>query len=168
MKKADLKEFIKQTMLETTPKKDTGAMTPEEEKMVADYEEEEANKYALDKEQPLEEVIRKTDSIIESWNKRRKLTETSTDPALEVVDWEETPKGDVRVKTADGTEEIYKFGSSDEELDYHASSQGSTAYETYYNDDLSKELTMKVEVWGNPDFPNRGDLDFVSLEYAKK
>jgi hypothetical protein len=34
---------------------DVGAMTPEEEEMVAGYEEEEANKYALDKEEPMEE-----------------------------------------------------------------------------------------------------------------
>jgi len=64
MKKADLKEFIKQTMLETAPKKDTGAMTPEEEKMVADYEEEEANKYALDKEEPLEETSDTNDDYV--------------------------------------------------------------------------------------------------------
>lgn len=53
MKRSDLKELIKKSMLEVSP--NTGAMTPEEEKMVADYEEEEANKYALDKEEPLEE-----------------------------------------------------------------------------------------------------------------
>jgi hypothetical protein len=40
-------------------------MTPEEEKMVADYEEEEANKYALDKEEPMEEgsVILNRDEV---------------------------------------------------------------------------------------------------------
>ena len=43
MKRSDLKELIKKSMLEVAPKKDSGAMTPEEEKMVADYEEEEAN-----------------------------------------------------------------------------------------------------------------------------
>ena len=53
MKRSDLKELIKKSMLEVSPK--SGAMTPEEEKMVADYEEEEANKYALDKEEPMEE-----------------------------------------------------------------------------------------------------------------
>ena len=53
MKRSDLKELIKKSMLEVSPT--SGAMTPEEEKMVADYEEEEANKYALDKEEPLEE-----------------------------------------------------------------------------------------------------------------
>ena len=53
MKRSELKELIKKSMLEVAPK--SGAMTPEEEKMVADYEEEEANKYALDKEEPLEE-----------------------------------------------------------------------------------------------------------------
>jgi hypothetical protein len=54
MKRSDLKELIKKSMLEVSPK--SGAMTPEEEKMVADYEEEEANKYALDKEEPMEEA----------------------------------------------------------------------------------------------------------------
>jgi hypothetical protein len=53
MKLLDLKELIKKSMLEVSPK--SGAMTPEEEKMVAGYEEEEANKYALDKEEPMEE-----------------------------------------------------------------------------------------------------------------
>lgn len=53
MKRSDLKELIKKSMLEVAPK--GGEMTPEEEKMVADYEEEEANKYALDKEEPMEE-----------------------------------------------------------------------------------------------------------------
>ena len=43
MKRSDLKELIKKSMLEVSPK--SGAMTPEEEKMVTDYEEEEANKY---------------------------------------------------------------------------------------------------------------------------
>jgi hypothetical protein len=54
MKRSDLKELIKKSMLEVSPK--SGAMTPEEEEMVAGYEEEEANKYALDKEEPMEEA----------------------------------------------------------------------------------------------------------------
>ena len=86
MKKADLKEFIKQTMLETAPKKDTGAMTPEEEKMVADYEEEEANKYALDKEEPLEEIIKKADMIVESWTKKQTMTEEMHGGYLELLE----------------------------------------------------------------------------------
>jgi hypothetical protein len=88
MKKAQLKELIKQSMsefndpeyLKLMKKADdtgrgyaerdefrnkawdlkrakTGAMTPDEEKMVSDYEEEEANKYALDSENPLEEAV---------------------------------------------------------------------------------------------------------------
>ena len=63
MKRSDLKELIKKSMLEVAP--NTGAMTPEEEKMVADYEEEEANKYALDKEEPMEEgsVILNRDEV---------------------------------------------------------------------------------------------------------
>jgi hypothetical protein len=62
MKRSDLKELIKKSMLEVTPK--GGEMTPEEEKMVADYEEEEANKYALDKEEPLEEEMSKADKVL--------------------------------------------------------------------------------------------------------
>jgi hypothetical protein len=54
MKRSDLKELIKKSMLEVSPT--SGAMTPEEEEMVAGYEEEEANKYALDKEEPMEEA----------------------------------------------------------------------------------------------------------------
>ena len=57
MKRSDLKELIKKSMLEVSP--NSGAMTPEEEKMVAGYEEEEANKYALDNERPLEEALNK-------------------------------------------------------------------------------------------------------------
>ena len=87
MKKAQLKELIKQSMsefndpdyLDLMKKADDtgrgyaerdefrnqawdlkraklGAMTPDEERMVSDYEEEEANKYALDSENPLEET----------------------------------------------------------------------------------------------------------------
>lgn len=62
MKRSDLKELIKRSMLEATP--NTGAMTPEEEKMVTDYEEEEANKYALDKEEPLEEEMSRADKVL--------------------------------------------------------------------------------------------------------
>jgi hypothetical protein len=55
MKRSDLKELIKKSMLEVSPK--SGAMTPEEEEMVAGYEEKEANKYAVGpKEEPMEEA----------------------------------------------------------------------------------------------------------------
>jgi len=64
MKRSDLKELIKKSMLEVSP--NTGAMTPEEEKMVADYEEEEANKYAVGpKEEPsLEEEMSRADKVL--------------------------------------------------------------------------------------------------------
>jgi hypothetical protein len=68
MKRSDLKELIKKSMVEVAPKKDSGAMTPEEEKMVADYEEEKANKYALDKEEPLEEILNIPDDIEWEWD----------------------------------------------------------------------------------------------------
>jgi hypothetical protein len=63
MKRSDLKELIKKSMLEVSPK--SGAMTPEEEKMVADYDEEQANKYALDKEEPMEEAMVTPDNRVE-------------------------------------------------------------------------------------------------------
>ena len=67
MKRSDLKELIKKSMLEVSPT--SGAMTPEEEKMVAGYEEEEANKYALDKEEPMEEasVILNHDEVYDKY-----------------------------------------------------------------------------------------------------
>ena len=68
MKRSDLKELIKKSMVEVASKKDSGAMTPEEEKMVADYEEEKANKYALDKEEPLEEILNIPDDIEWEWD----------------------------------------------------------------------------------------------------
>jgi len=68
MKRSDLKELIKNSMLEVAPKTDSGAMTPEEEEMVANYEEEEANKYALDNERPLEEILNIPDDIEWEWD----------------------------------------------------------------------------------------------------
>ena len=74
MKRSDLKELIKKSMLEVSPK--SGAMTPEEEKMVADYEEEEANKYALDKEEPMEEdVLREADEIVAAYAEKKTIKE---------------------------------------------------------------------------------------------
>lgn len=64
MKKTQLKELIKQSMLELNNPKNMGAMTPDEEKMVSDYEEEEANKYALDSENPLDEARISPDSRV--------------------------------------------------------------------------------------------------------
>lgn len=74
MKRSDLKELIKKSMLEVSP--NSGAMTPEEEKMVADYEEEEANKYALDKEEPMEEdVLREADEIVAAYAEKKTIKE---------------------------------------------------------------------------------------------
>ena len=57
MKLSEFKQLIKQSIREEKEKEKntSGKMTPEEEKMVADYEEEEANKHALDSERPMEE-----------------------------------------------------------------------------------------------------------------
>ena len=80
MKRSDLKELIKKSMLEVSP--NSGAMTPEEEKMVADYEEEEANKYALDKEEPMEEdVLREADEIVAAYAEKKTLKEADLSQA---------------------------------------------------------------------------------------
>lgn len=70
MKASKVKELIKQSLLELESEKkkvsNSGPMTPEEEEMIKRYEEEEANKYALDKEEPLEEadVMKKAREIV--------------------------------------------------------------------------------------------------------
>ena len=85
MKRSDLKELIKKSMLEVAP--NTGAMTPEEEKMVADYEEEEANKYALDKEEPMEEdVLREADEIVAAWAQKQTIKEEMHGGYLELLE----------------------------------------------------------------------------------
>lgn len=74
MKKAELKELIKQSMLEISPRGESGEMTPEEEKMVADYEKEQDAKHALDKEEPMEEdVIAEAERIVTEWNSKKQL-----------------------------------------------------------------------------------------------
>jgi hypothetical protein len=84
MKRSDLKELIKKSMLEVSPK--SGAMTPEEEKMVADYEEEEANKYALDKEEPMEEdILREADEIVAAYAEKKTLKEAGASSKYWVV-----------------------------------------------------------------------------------
>ena len=85
MKRSDLKELIKKSMLEVSPK--SGAMTPEEEKMVADYEEEEANKYALDKEEPMEEdILREADEIVAAYAEKKTLKEEMHGGYLELLE----------------------------------------------------------------------------------
>ena len=58
MKLSEFKQLIKQSILEEKEKEKnaSGAMTPEEEKMVADYEEEQDAKHTLGKEEPMEEA----------------------------------------------------------------------------------------------------------------
>ena len=85
MKRSDLKELIKKSMLEVSPK--SGAMTPEEEKMVAGYEEEEANKYALDKEEPMEEdVLREADEIVAAYAKKETIKKEMHGGYLELLE----------------------------------------------------------------------------------
>lgn len=74
MKKAELKELIKQSMLEISSRGESGEMTPEEEKMVADYEKEQDAKHALDKEETMEEdVIAEAERIVTEWNSKKQL-----------------------------------------------------------------------------------------------
>ena len=85
MKRSDLKELIKKSMLEVSPT--SGAMTPEEEKMVAGYEEEEANKYALDKEEPMEEdVLREADEIVAAYAEKKTIKEEMHGGYLELFE----------------------------------------------------------------------------------
>jgi hypothetical protein len=57
MKKAELKELIKNSILEGEYlEDDSKAMNAMDAAMVQDYEDEEANKFALDSEEPMEEV----------------------------------------------------------------------------------------------------------------
>jgi hypothetical protein len=67
MKLSEFKQLIKQSILEEKEKetKNTGAMTPDEEEMVADYEREQDAKHALDKEQPMEEARVTPDNRVE-------------------------------------------------------------------------------------------------------
>ena len=58
MKKSELKEYIKKSILEGDYlEDDKDAMDAMDNAMVQDYEEEEANKFALDKEEPMEEAM---------------------------------------------------------------------------------------------------------------
>ena len=85
MKRSDLKELIKKSMLEVSPT--SGAMTPEEEKMVAGYEEEEANKYALDKEEPMEEdILREADEIVAAYAEKKTIKEEMHGGYLELFE----------------------------------------------------------------------------------
>lgn len=72
MKLSEFKQLIKQSILEEKEKEKnaSGVMTPEEEKMVADYEREQDAKHALDKEQPLEEIsgdVKKLKSFLKNY-----------------------------------------------------------------------------------------------------
>jgi hypothetical protein len=80
MRLKELKDLIKKSMLEVTPK--SGAMTPEEEEVVANYDEEQANKYALDKEEPMEEdILREADEIVAAYTKKKTLKEAAPSSA---------------------------------------------------------------------------------------
>jgi hypothetical protein len=65
MRKAELKEIIRKSILEGDYlEDDPKAMDAMDDAMVADYEEE-ANKYALDKEEPMEEAMISPDNRVE-------------------------------------------------------------------------------------------------------
>ena len=64
MKKAELKELIRNSILEGEYlEDDSKAMDAMDAAMVKDYEEEESNKHTLDKEEPLEEALQIPDDI---------------------------------------------------------------------------------------------------------
>ena len=111
MKRSDLKELIKKSMLEVAPK--SGAMTPEEEKMVADYEEEEVNKYALDKEEPMEEdILREADEIVAAWAQKQTLKEEIGGGYIELM--EMNPKFDQGIEMLLDVWEEWKSGEMTE------------------------------------------------------
>ena len=65
MKKSELKEYIKKSILEGDYlEDDKDAMDAMDNAMVQDYEEEEANKFALDKEEPMEEATISPDNRV--------------------------------------------------------------------------------------------------------
>ena len=94
---------------------DSGPMTPEEEKMIDDYEEREANKYALDKEEPLEEVLKRVDAIVEAWNSKKKLTEEVHGGYLELFEMD--PNFEKAIELLDQAWEQWKNGPSTEAED---------------------------------------------------
>ena len=68
MKQSVIRELVKQALIETLAEKNMtsdGAMTPEEEEMVNKYEKEQAAKYALDNEEPLEEASTSPDERVD-------------------------------------------------------------------------------------------------------
>ena len=66
MKKAELKELIRNSILEGEYlEDDSKAMDAMDAAMVKDYEEEESNKHTLDKEEPMEEVMVTPDNRVE-------------------------------------------------------------------------------------------------------
>jgi hypothetical protein len=90
MRLKELKDLIKKSMVEVAPKKDSGVMTPEEEEIAAAamaaidrYEtEEEPNKYALDKEEPMEEdILREADDIVAAYAEKKTLKEADLSQA---------------------------------------------------------------------------------------
>jgi len=130
MKRSDLKELIKKSMLEVSP--NSGAMTPEEEKMVADYEEEEANKYALDKEEPMEEALLAEDNLevksiakkLYSWLKQNGI-------ATKLI--AQTPSADYGKQIGASL----KGGSNE-------------ALISYYDDPKTKQTVIQVQLYGGP------------------
>jgi hypothetical protein len=88
-------------------------MTPEEEKMVADYEEEEANKYALDKEEPMEEdILREADEIVAAWAQKQTLKEEIGGGYIELM--EMNPKFDQGIEMLLEVWEEWKSGEMTE------------------------------------------------------
>ena len=135
MKRSDLKELIKKSMLEVSPK--SGAMTPEEEKMVADYEEEEANKYALDKEEPMEEALLAEDNL------------EVKSIAKQLYSW--LKQNDVNTKLiAQRPSNIFPGRSYGKQIGALLKGGSNEALISYYDDPKTKQTVIQVQLYGGP------------------
>ena len=130
MKRSDLKELIKKSMLEVSPK--SGAMTPEEEKMVADYEEEEANKYALDKEEPMEEALLAEDNL------------EVKSIAKQLYSW--LKQNDINTKLVAQTPST----SYGKQIGASLKGGSNEALILYYDDPKTKQTVIQVQLYGGP------------------
>lgn len=168
MNKVQLKEYIKKSILEGEYlEDDPEAMDAMDNMAIEDYEEEEAEKFALDSENPLEEVVKRANRIVESWNyKKKSLLTEGADLSTQVTNWKELDRygEEILVITADGKKEKFTLSDIDEsELSYEYNFDDTRAYLTYHNADKSKTLGMTAHITGSPDSPE--GYDELELDY---
>ena len=170
MKKTQLKELIKQSMLELNNPKSMGAMTPDEEKMVSDYEEEEANKYALDSENPLDEARISPDSRVKHlaqsleyvWNMGKGNNTTDyTSMAQSLIDdmFSENPLDE----NMDSIPEDIKWhwnGEVYDRVDYHSGDIGLDGY----SESTKRDYTASATADYNGDDWEWSDYDIENIE----